>query len=285
MNRHHGRQEALDSIEASKKAGFKVNIEFIFGYPGQTLENWAEVIEEACRLDVDEIQLYRLKVDAYGDYQGPIKQVKEKKPQAVPTNEEAIMMKQIAHDVLRAYGYNELILRRVFTRSEEDYSHYAHNQCCRLLDEVGFGLATFSSLRDRFVLNTQDFDEYYAKIEAGRLPVNRGLVRSKEELVRWATVLPLKNRTIRKLDFTRVTGLSFDALWRDKVAKLTEAGLVTETDRNLALTELGRFFADEVVQQFFAPQHLPFPAEEYSSGPLHPLNDNEPFGRMLEAAE
>jgi oxygen-independent coproporphyrinogen-3 oxidase len=285
MNRHHGRQEALDSIEASKKAGFKVNIEFIFGYPGQTLENWAEVIEEACRLDVDEIQLYRLKVDAYGDYQGPIKQVKEKKPQAVPTNEEAIMMKQIAHDVLRAYGYNELILRRVFTRSEEDYSHYAHNQCCRLLDEVGFGLATFSSLRDRFVLNTQDFDEYYAKIEAGQLPVNRGLVRSKEELVRWATVLPLKNRTIRKLDFTRVTGLSFDDLWRDKVAKLTEAGLVTETDRNLALTELGRFFADEVVQQFFAPQHLPFPAEEYSSGPLHPLNDNEPFGRMLEAAE
>ena len=71
INRHHGRNEALEAIEASKKAGFQVNIEFIFGYPGQTLENWAEVVDEACRLDVEEIQLYRLKVEAYGDYQGP----------------------------------------------------------------------------------------------------------------------------------------------------------------------------------------------------------------------
>jgi oxygen-independent coproporphyrinogen-3 oxidase len=31
MNRHHGRDEALEAIEASKKAGFQVNIEFIFG--------------------------------------------------------------------------------------------------------------------------------------------------------------------------------------------------------------------------------------------------------------
>ena len=115
MNRHHGREESLEAIKASKEAGFKVNIEFIFGYPGQTLDNWIDVIEEACQLDADEIQLYRLKVEAYGDYQGPIKQVKEKKPSNVPTNEDAIMMKQLAIDVLREYGYEEKILRRVFT--------------------------------------------------------------------------------------------------------------------------------------------------------------------------
>jgi oxygen-independent coproporphyrinogen-3 oxidase len=244
------------------------------------------VIEEACKLDVGEIQLYRLKLDAYGDYQGPIKQVKEKKPTAVPTNDEAIMMKQIAIDILRDYGYEERILRRVFCKTEQDFSHYAHNQCCVLLDEVGFGLTAFSSLRDRFVLNTQDFNEYYAKIDAGHLPVNRGLVRSKDELVRWATVLPLKNRTVRKRDFTRITGMNFDELWRPKVARLIEAGLATETDRNFALTKTGRFFADEIVQQFFAPVHLPYPAQDYSSGPMHPLNDNDPFGQAaLQAAE
>ncbi len=86
MNRHHGREQALAAIEASKRAGFQLNIEFIFGYPGETLENWAEVVEEGCQLEVEEIQLYRLKVEAYGDYQGPIKQVLEKKRVAVPTN-------------------------------------------------------------------------------------------------------------------------------------------------------------------------------------------------------
>ncbi len=286
MNRHHGREEIIEAIKASKEAGFKLNIEFIFGYPGQTLDNWIDVIEEACQFDVEEIQLYRLKVDAYGDYQGPIKQVLDKKPQIVPTNEDAIMMKQIAIDVLREYGYTEKILRRVFTRSEEDYSHYAHNQCCLLYDEVGFGLATFSSLRDRFVLTTPNFDEYYAKIEAGQLPINRGLVRSQEDLVRWATIVPLKNRSIRKRDFTRTTGLRFEQVYREKIQKLIDAGLVIENDRFASLTELGRFFADEVVQQFFAPQHLPFPAADYASGPLHPLNDNKMFkGCSLQAAE
>jgi oxygen-independent coproporphyrinogen-3 oxidase len=285
MNRHHGRDEALEAIEVSKKAGFQVNIEFIFGYPGQTLENWAEVLEEACQLDVEEIQLYRLKVEAYGDYQGPIKQVLEKKRQLVPTNEDAIVMKQLAIEILGHYGYTEQILRRVFTRHPEHYSHYAHNQCCRLVDEVGFGLSAFSSLVDRFVLNTADFEEYYAKIEAGQLPVNRGLVRNKEELVRWAVVLPLKNRTIRNRDFQRVTGMQLDGVFPKKMKLLKEAGLVTDTKWGLALTKLGCFFADEIVQQFFEPQYLPFPPEDYAPGPLHPLNNNHIFTPTLLAAE
>jgi oxygen-independent coproporphyrinogen III oxidase len=284
MNRHHGREESVAAIKAAKEAGFKLNIEFIFGYPGQTLDNWIDVIEEACQFDVEEIQLYRLKVEAYGDYQGPIKQVKDKRAQVVPSNEDAIMMKQIAIDVLEEYGYTEKILRRVFTRSENDYSHYAHNQCCLLYDEVGFGLATFSSLRDRFVLTTSNFDEYHAKIESGHLPLNRGLVRNQEEIVRWATILPLKNRTIRRRDFLRVTGIRLEQVFQEKFERLAAAGLITETDRGISLTQLGRFFADEVVQQFFAPQHLPFPAEDYAPGPMHPLNDNHPFGEAFAIA-
>ncbi|WGR90761.1 coproporphyrinogen III oxidase family protein (plasmid) [Bradyrhizobium sp. ISRA443] len=284
MNRHHGREEALLAIEATKKAGFQVNIEFIFGYPGQTLENWAEVVEEACQLDVEEIQLYRLKVEAYGDYQGPIKQVLEKKRQPVPTNEDAIVMKQLAIEILARHGYREQILRRVFTRHPEHYSHYAHNQCCRLVDEVGFGLSAFSSLRDRFVLNTADFDEYYAKIESGQLPVNRGLVRSKEDLIRWAVILPLKNRTIRERDFRRVTGRELDGVFADKFNLLKEEGLVANTKWGLTLTTLGCFFADEIVQQFFEPHHLPFAPDDYAPGPLHPLNHAEIFGSQLEAA-
>jgi oxygen-independent coproporphyrinogen-3 oxidase len=195
-------------------------------------------------------------------------------------------MKQIAIDVLGQYGYTEKILRRVFTRDPEHYSHYAHNQCCRLLDQVGFGLTAFSSLVDRFVLNTADFDEYYARIEAGQLPVNRGLVRSKEELVRWAVVLPLKNRTIRSRDFQRITGLPLESVFRQKFRLLKQAGLVADTKWGLTLTTLGCFFADEVVQQFFEPRHLPFPPTDYADGLLHPLRNSETFDQLpLAAAE
>ena len=99
------------------------------------------------------------------------------------------MMKQLAISILDRNGYHEN-LRRVFTREKKDFSLYAHDQCCMLYDQIGFGLTAFSSLRDRFGLNTQDFDEYYAMIAQGRLPLNRGLVRSKEDQIRWAIILP-----------------------------------------------------------------------------------------------
>lgn len=289
MNRHHGRDEALRAIESSLKAGFEVNIEFIFGYPGQDLENWAEGIEEACGLGVTEIQLYRLKVDAYGDYQGPIKQYMDKYPERVVSNETAIMMKQVAHDILNRHGYHEDVLRRVFCKGPQHYSHYAHNQCCRLLDQIGIGLTAFSSLHNRFVLNTDDFDEYYARIEAGQLPCNRGLVRGPEEQARWAMILPLKNRTVRRLEFEARTGLKLEQVWPEKIARLKAAGLIEDTRWGLSLTTTGKFFADEVVQQFFSPEHFPFPMDAYADGPLHPARDCGVFGAgtggWLAAAE
>lgn len=274
MNRPHDAALARRSIADSLAMGFQVNIEFIFGHPGETLENWAEVVQQACTLGVEEIQLYRLKVEAYGDYQGPIKKLRQLRPDSFPTADESIVMKQLAIDILAEHGYHEN-LRRVYSRQKKHYSHYAHNQCCMLYDQIGLGLTAFSSLRDRFGLNTPSFEQYYAAIEAGRLPVNRGLVRTTDEQVRWSIILPLKNRDVRKSLFARRTGLSLDNLFRAKIAALAEHGLVEEDSQSLSLTRLGAFFADEVAEQFCHPDLLPFPRSAYADGPLNPYCNNQ----------
>lgn len=269
MNRHHTAVEALESIEESRKLGFKLNIEFIFGYPGQTLANWLNDIEMAMTLDIDEIQLYRLKIGAYGDYQGPIRELIEKKSEHVLTDKETLTMKKTAIDLLTSQGFRENI-RRVFSKTVQDYSRYAWNQCCLLYDQIGFGLTAFSSLRDRFALNTQSFDDYYAMIAAGQLPVNRGLVRSREEQMRWAMILPLKNSFVQKSRFREVTGGESVDFFRSTLDALKLYGLLVEDDRRIQTTPLGAFFADEVVQQFHSPEHIPFPRDGYAPGPLNP---------------
>ncbi len=273
MNRPHDATTAIESIENSRKFGYQINIEFIFGHPGETMENWINVIEKAVTLPVDEIQLYRLKVKAYGDLQGNVIKVREKDPSSIPSFEDSMMMKQIAIDILAEHGFHEN-LRRVYSKKREHYSHYAYNQCCNLYDEIGFGLTAFSSLRNRFVLNTQYFDEYYARIEEGKLPLNRGYVRNKEAQVRWAIVLPLKNSEIKKADFEKITGISFDNIFRKKVERLKQFGLIEENDSSIRLTEIGAFVADEVVEQFNANEFMPFPSDAYAQGPLHPYADN-----------
>jgi oxygen-independent coproporphyrinogen-3 oxidase len=275
MNRPHDARVALEAIENCKALGYQVNIEFIFGHPGETLQNWMDVMERAVTLGVDEIQLYRLKVEAYGDYQGPIKQLREIRPESFPSNDETLMMKQLAIDILAAHGYRET-LRRVFARDPKHYSRYAHNQCCMLYDQLGLGLTAFSSLRDRFGLNTPRFDEYYAAIDAGRLPLNRGLIRSPEQQMRWAIILSLKNRDVRKDLFQKRTGVALETVFRGKIEKLKNGGLLAEDQRTLSLTPLGEFFADEVAEQFCHPDYLPFPRSAYADGPLNPYQDCEP---------
>jgi len=276
MGRHHGRAQALEAIQACLDAGYIVNIEFIFGYPGQSIEGWLDVIEEACKLGVHEIQLYRLKIEAYGDHQGAVKNYVALKPEEAPSNEEQFVMKQSAILMLRHYGFHEN-LRRVFSRRRGDYSVYAHNQCCVQFDQIGIGLTAFSSLRDRFALCTQNFDEYYNCIENGHLPINRGYRRTPEDQARWAIVLPIKNRNVRPKNYRRLTGLALDEVFRNKIEALKAHGVVRETEKALELTQLGAFFADETAQQFHSPDFVPYPREEYCEGPLNPYQNQNLF--------
>jgi oxygen-independent coproporphyrinogen-3 oxidase len=282
MNRPHDKQVALEAIENSQQAGYQVNIEFIFGHPGETIQNWVDVMKEAVTLGTEEIQLYRLKIDAYGDYQGPIKNYIEKRPDEVVSNEETIMMKQLAIDILAENGYHEN-LRRVFTKERKHYSCYAHNQCCELFDEIGFGLTAFSSLRDRFVLNTANFGDYYKLIEGGKLPLDRGKRRDKDAQMRWAIVLPIKNRDVYKSTFKEVSGESLDDVFRPKIERLKAYGLVREDDITMGLTPYGAFFADEIAQQFHAEEHIPYRRDEYADGPLNPYNDTDPYAAEEQA--
>jgi len=108
--------------------------------------------------------------------------------------------------------------------------------------------------------------------------LNRGLVRDSDQQIRWAIVLPLKNRDIYKKTFQRLTGgESLNNLFRPKIERLKAYGLLQETERNLGQTDLGTFFADEVAHQFHHPDYIPHLREAYASGPLNPYNNTDPY--------
>jgi len=249
-----------------------VNIEFIYGHPGETLQNWIDVLEEACTLSTEEIQLYRLKIEPYGDQEGTIKKFSGYHPDELISVEDTIRMKEMSVLILEDHGYHEN-LRRVFTKKKSNISLYAYNQCCRLRDEVGFGLSAFSSLNDRFMINTPDFDEYYRRTDAGMIAANRCLRRNADQQMRWSIILPLKNYFIdKKLFRERNNGVSLETVFQKQFALLKEYGLATENDKRVELTPKGAFYSDELVHLFYEPQHQSFPTEDFMEGRLNPYN-------------
>ena len=271
MNRSHNADTAKESVKNCLDMGFDVNIEFIYGHPGETLQNWIDVIEEACTLGTEEIQLYRLKIEPYGDQEGTIKRFSVYHEDELISVEDTIRMKEMSTLILADHGFNEN-LRRVFTKKRSNISLYAYNQCCRLKDQVGFGLSAFSSLNDRFMINTPSFDEYYKRTENNEIAADRCLIRSADQQIRWSVILPLKNYFIDKKLFREMNGIEIDSVFQKQFALLKQYDLITETDRKIELTPKGAFYSDEIVHMFYEPQHQSFPESDFVNGIMNPYS-------------
>jgi oxygen-independent coproporphyrinogen III oxidase len=65
LGRRHNRSEALHAFEAARGAGFAhINIDLIYGIPGQTLPTWLDSLREAIALGPEHLSCYQLSVAA-----------------------------------------------------------------------------------------------------------------------------------------------------------------------------------------------------------------------------
>ena len=58
-------------------------------------------------------------------------------------------------------------------------------------DMLGFGVSAIGSVGPSYYQNAKDLDDYYAALDAGRLPVWRGIELTADDLVRRAVIQAL----------------------------------------------------------------------------------------------
>ena len=64
LGRIHDVGDVVKAFDAARAAGFtNINLDFIFGLPGQSLENWGKTLAEAIRLGPEHLSLYSLIVE------------------------------------------------------------------------------------------------------------------------------------------------------------------------------------------------------------------------------
>jgi len=272
MGRAHTSEDAIKAIKQIRDVGFKnLCIDLIYGYPGCTLEKWIKTLEIVLSLDVDGYQLYRLRVIPHGDRKGEIKHKFDISPGVFPSLKEIYLMKEIGILFSHKNEFKETS-RRVFSKSQK-YGSYYNQYYCSLYNVIGLGISTWNNLQDRFFLKTgENLESYYSYLKKGKLPIDRGKVRTDDDTKRWAVALPLKHNGVSKNKYKAITGVHINEAFGEKIKRLKNYGLLEENDESLVLTEKGRFFADEVIIQFYHPDYIPFPRSSYSKGELNPYN-------------
>jgi len=261
MGRSHTHVQTLEAIETMRKADIdNIFIDLIYAYPNQTVKDWAQNMLLATTLDIDGYQLYRLRIKQHGDRQGNIIREFNKRPERFASVDEILLMKMLGKVISEDNGYHEY-QARIFSKKENDMSHYLRDWTNELYDVAGVGVSAWSNLRGVFSLNVgdQSLQSYYDLIDQGKVSVNRGKVRSDDDEVRRSFLLPLKNIKVNKKKFTERTGKKISDLFQAEINWLKQFDLIAENADHVWLTDRGRFFADEVTTQFFNPAYLPFP--------------------------
>jgi len=261
MGRTHTHQQTLMSIDNMRNAGIEnVFIDLIYAYPNQPVEDWAKNMMTAVSLDINGYQLYRLRIKQHGDRQGNIIRQFDRKPDEFTKVDEILLMKMLGKVISEESGFSEF-QSRIFAKKENDMSHYLRDWTNELFDVAGVGVSAWSNLRGVFSLNVgdQSLQSYYDLIDQGKVSVNRGKIRSKDDEIRRSFLLPLKNIRVDKQVFEDRTGVTVASQFQAEIDWLKSFNLIDENDSHVWLTDRGRFFADEVTTQFFNPQYLPFP--------------------------
>jgi oxygen-independent coproporphyrinogen-3 oxidase len=257
------RVQSYDSVEAlmasSRALGFvSINVDLIYGLPHQTRASFARTIGQVATLRPDRIALY-----AYAHLPQRFKSQRRIHAVDLPPPEDKIGMLAAAIDGFVGVGYvyigmdhfalpdDSLAAARRQGRLHRNFQGYS-TQADR--DLVALGVSSIGRIGSTYSQNAKTLPEYYELVNAGRLPVVRGLALSPDDLLRRSVIMSVMCQG--RVEFDTVDagfGIDMREYFGGEFERLTELqclGLVTLEPRALQVTPLGWYFVRAVAMVF-----------------------------------
>ena len=242
LHRRHQARQVNEAVERLRKAGFQnISIDLMFGFPGETLEDWEADIEETLKLQVEHISAYSLMFE-----EGTRLYKLREEGKVKETDEELYLkMYETLIDRLTAAGYEHYEISnfaRPGFRSRHNSSYWDGTPY------LGLGAAAHSYDIDSRWWNISDVREYIRRIQQGESPIEEKEILSKT--TRYDDAVMTALRTSRGL-YLKDVETSFgqelkEYLMTNALPHLREGRLTMENDY-LRLTRKGLFVSDSVM--------------------------------------
>lgn len=245
LGRIHNAEKALTSIEEAHRAGFKrLNIDFIYGLPEQTMNDLEETINIIGALPIDHISLYGLQLEK-GTYLEKL--VKEKKlflpaEDLVDTMYDYIMTTLPKHGFER-YEISNFAKNKSVSKHNLRYWSYG--------DYLGFGSGAHSFYDNMRRAKPAYVVPYCQAIEAGHIPyVEEAYIDEKRGREDFCFLGLRKMEGLNTINFEERFGLSFEGCYGALVEELVKKQLLERDKQFVRLTPLGAKYGNFVFSQF-----------------------------------
>ena len=237
LGRVHNRDETIAAVAKAKSAGFtNINIDLMWGLPGQSLEDALFDLESAISLSPQHISWYQLTIEAKTEF--------AKRPPLLPIDGILAEIENAGNVLLASRGYH----RYEISAYAKDGAYCHHNiNYWSFGDYVGLGAGAHGKVSNaRGVLRTQ-------KASQPRLYQNEPRKTSYQTVTKSQLTLEFMMNALRLIDgtdiqtFTEKTGLQWQSI-QPQWEALAQQGLV-QTNR-CSTTELGLRYLDTVLEKF-----------------------------------
>jgi len=239
-----------------------VNLDFIYGLPGQTVESFLDSIQKAVSIRPD-----RLVTFSYAHVPWVKKAQKVLDKIGLPTSELKMKMFSESHDFLLASGYKSIGLDHYVLESDELYqallSKSLHRNfqgyCTRQTtgQVYAFGVSSISQLEKGYAQNIKSVKGYIESINSGHLPIEKGYMLSDNEIIVREVINQLMcNMHIHwqeladRLNISQTAvknAITYDSA---ELKKFEEDGILKFTEKGLDITESGTLFIRNVAASF-----------------------------------
>lgn len=264
IGRHQSEAQTRDLYEYARRAGFdSVNFDLVYGLPQQTLESFARTLESVIALRPDRLAVYSYAHVPW--IKGNQKRIELKD---LPPAELKFELFSEALEAFVGVGYRQVGMDHFALPGDE----LAEASDARVLhrnfmgyttrpapDQVGVGVTSIGDVRGAYAQNTKKLSTYYACLDAGRLPVDRGLRLTPEDTLRRHVITQLMCNFIVDADETgRRFGIDFREHFAAELAVLEAPGgpvtygFVRVTDAGIEVLPSGRRFVRNVCMAFDA---------------------------------
>lgn len=253
LGRIHTASEAVETYRQARRAGFeRINLDFIFGLPGQTLDQWQWTLDRVAELDADHFSLYSLIVEEGT----PLHQQVTRGSITVPDDDATASMYELAIERLDRAGYVQYEISnwaKPGTGASLLPDQASHHNVAYWLnaDYLAFGAGAHGHVYPRRWHDLLRVDEYIATGERGVAPIAEIIELSAADLRAETMMMGLRlNTGVSYAHFQDRCGVDVLAVYRKEVAWLVEIGLIIQDDVGLRLTDRGRALGNQVFLQF-----------------------------------
>lgn len=249
LGRRHTWSEAVAAVRAARAAGMDVvNLDLIYGLPGQTLARWQETLEAALALEPDHLSLYALTLEEGT----PLEQRVACGELPPPDDDLAAEMYEWAEEHLERAGFVHYEISnwaQIGPEGPRVCQHnlvYWHNE-----PYLGLGAGAASWWGGRRWNNVRHPEEYIRRLTAGGL-----VAENVEEIplrLEMGETMMMGLRLLEGVDDARFRarfGRGLAGVFGAELAHLAEQGLMEWDGQTARLTPRGRLLGNRVFVEF-----------------------------------